>query len=227
MHYVYQYNERGDLCRKEQYNGEDQIIGYTVYSYGEAMRTIIEEEYSRKGVLSQATITLYDPAGNPVQMIVDDGENVTTTTYTYQMVQVPWDFFAPQPDELPNMEMFVIPQSMEFSEPPSAEPVVPVFNTENIVRVTFYTFYGQGKGSDVPAENMTEIINWLNSFTVGVKGPDVLPPGIGTYQVEIEYADGSVIKRSLDTITINGVTYYLESDPQPDILEEIFSKASL
>ncbi|MBE6977294.1 MAG: hypothetical protein E7438_01440 [Ruminococcaceae bacterium] len=102
-----------------------------------------------------------------------------------------------------------------------------VFNTENIVRITFYAYCGQGKGSDVPAENMEEIINWLNSFTVGVKGPDVLPPGSGTYQVEIEYADGTVIKRSLDTITINGVIYYLKAEQHPEILEEIFSKVSL
>ena len=73
---------------------------------------------------------------------------------------------------------------------------------------------------------MAEIISWLNSFTVGEKAPDVLPPGTGTWQVEIEYADGTVVKQSLDTITIDGVIYYLDSDPQPEILEKIMSMVS-
>ena len=389
LHCVYQYNGRGELSRMEQYNGVNQLIGYTVYSYGEAMRTITEKEYSGKGVLGQTTITLYDPAGNPVQMIVDDGNYVKTTTYTYQMVQVPWDFIAPQIDELTNMEMFVIPQSIAPSEPePSTpskptepqnmpfevksvtasvfpeydygngypialiinskagieahlsrlgypeylpimeaaeqyddaffeshslilvwntpgsssnryrvntvtrmaedeieikiyrqeqedgvqdtvstlffleiaekisektvtnvqylyepanpggstepdhndqpgEPMNAVFNTKNIVRITFYAYYGQGKGSDVPAENMAEIIHWLNSFTVGEKAPAILPPGTGTYQVEIAYADGTVVKQSLDIISINDVTYYLNSDPWPEILDKIISVISL
>jgi hypothetical protein len=73
---------------------------------------------------------------------------------------------------------------------------------------------------------MAEIILWLNTFTVGEKAPDLLPPGTGTWQVEIEYADGTVVKRSLDTITIDGVIYYLKSDLWPDILVEIMSMVS-
>ena len=504
LHYVYQYNEQGELSRVEQYNAMDQITWYMVYSYDEAMRTVTENKYTGEGVLSRATITLYDTAGNPVQMIVDSGENVTTTTYTYQMVEVPWDYFAPQPDELPYMEMFVIPQSIAPGEPSpstpskptgpskpkkvtytvkavdtrgnpvagipivtyldpddvsltdengvyqwedfeketpfyaverqmpkgyayggytqegyvytilmrpiiaytvkvvkengeplvnaevsmsgsvdfdstftdvngivtismpedryevkvtnlyasdgeeiwtqryeipegqteatftwvddtvtykvkvvdkngnpvvgvwvspgvknmdsvipamltdengaaefhirmrkyyvyiyseaytdgaycileygefetpegktevtivvgeptimemsdndqSTKPVDAVFDTKNIVRITFYAYFGGGKGSDVPAENMAEIINWLNSFAVGEKAPEILPPGTGTWQVEIEYADGTVVKRSIDTITINGVIYYLKSDPWPEILEKIMSMVS-
>lgn len=78
----------------------------------------------------------------------------------------------------------------------------------------------------MPAENMAEIIKWLNSFTVGEKAPNILPPGTGTWQVEIEYADSSVVKRSLDTITIDGVIYYLQSDPWPEIFERIMSMVS-
>ena len=166
-----------------------------------------------------------------MQMIVADGDYVETTTYTYQIVQVPWDFFTPQPDELPYLDMFVIPQSMalgksESTEPAPTEPVDAVYDTGNIVCITFYAYFGGGKGSDVPAENMAEIINWLNSFTIGERAPEILPPGTGTVQVEIEYTDGTIIKRSLDTITVNGVIYYLNSDPMPEILEEILAKIS-
>ena len=45
-----------------------------------------------------------------------------------------------------------------FDEYPS------VFVTENITSITFYAYYGGGKGSKVPTEYMTEIINWLHSF---------------------------------------------------------------
>jgi hypothetical protein len=54
-----------------------------------------------------------------------------------------------------------------------------------------------------------------------------LPPGTGTYQVEIAYADGTVVKQSLDIISINDVTYYLNSDPWPEILDKIISVISL
>lgn len=118
---------------------------------------------------------------------------------------------------------FVAHVSDESDNDQPTKPVEAVFNTRNIVRITFYAYYGGGKGSDVPAENMAEIINWLNSFAVGEKAPEVLPPGTGTWQVEIEYADGTIVKRSLDTITIDGDIYYLHSDPQPEILKRIMS----
>ena len=118
---------------------------------------------------------------------------------------------------------FVAHVSDESDNDQPTKPVEDVFNTRNIVRITFYAYYGGGKGSDVPAENMAEIINWLNSFAVGEKAPDLLPPGTGTWQVEIEYADGTIVKRSLDTITIDGDIYYLHSDPQPEILKRIMS----
>lgn len=33
-----------------------------------------------------------------------------------------------------------------------------IFNTKNIKRITFYAYYGNGKGSDVPAKHLDEII---------------------------------------------------------------------
>ena len=113
----------------------------------------------------------------------------------------------------------------ELSKP--TEETKAVFKTEDIIRVTFYGYYGGGKGSDVPTENMTEIINWLGSFTIGEKASDILPPGTNTYYVEIEYSDGMIMKNGLDTKKIDGSTYYLESNKEPECFMEIISKTSL
>jgi len=102
-----------------------------------------------------------------------------------------------------------------------------VFQTDNAVRITFYGYYGGGKGSDVPVDNMVEIINWLSSFSLGEKAPEILPPGTNTYYVEIEYSDGTVVKNGLDTIVIAGVAYQLESDQKPLCYKEIISKIDL
>ena len=102
-----------------------------------------------------------------------------------------------------------------------------VFKTENIARVTFYAYYGNGKGSEVPSEYMTEIINWLASFTVDKEVNGALLPGTNTYYAEIEYSDGTVIKKGLDVVIIDGVGYYTKSDKKPDCFEEIVSKTSI
>ena len=107
-------------------------------------------------------------------------------------------------------------------------PTEPVFNTKNIVRITFYAYYGQGIGSDVPSKNLTEIINWLDSFTIDREATDEdAPPGTNTYYVEIEYSDGTIIKEGLDIIIIDGTKYLLEKEPYPNCFMGIISKASL
>ena len=47
-----------------------------------------------------------------------------------------------------------------------------IFNTKNIKRITFYAYYGNGKGSDVSAEHLDEIIAWLDSFTLDKEVPE-------------------------------------------------------
>ena len=101
-----------------------------------------------------------------------------------------------------------------------------VFKTESIARITFYAYGGNGKGSEVPDENMTEIINWLGSFTVDKEVVGEILPGTNTRQVEIEYTDGTVIKQGLDVIVIDGIRYDMKSDKKPDCFEEIMSKTS-
>ena len=106
---------------------------------------------------------------------------------------------------------------------------IAIFNTKNIKRITFYAYYGSGKGSDVPAEHLGEITTWLNSFKIDTdrEFPDLVPPGTNTIHVEIEYLDGTVIKEGLDTATVDGITYYIKGDTAPKSYEEIISKTSL
>ena len=103
----------------------------------------------------------------------------------------------------------------------------PVFEIDNVSRITFYAYYGSGTGSDVPTEKMDEILNWLDSFSVGKKVPGMLPPGTNTVCVEIEYSDGLIIKQGLDTVEIGWITYYTKSDNPPDCFHDILSKTSL
>ena len=102
-----------------------------------------------------------------------------------------------------------------------------IFNTKNIKRITFYAYYGNGKGSDVPAEHLDEIIAWLDSFTLDKEVPELFPPGTNTINVEIEYFDGTIVKRGLDTATVDGITYYIKGDTAPECYEEIISRTSL
>ena len=102
-----------------------------------------------------------------------------------------------------------------------------IFNAKNIKRITFYAYYGNGKGSDVPAKHLDEIITWLDSFTIDKEVPELIPPGTNTINVEIEYFDGTIVKRGLDTATVDGITYYIKGDTAPECYEEIVSKTSL
>ena len=103
-----------------------------------------------------------------------------------------------------------------------------VFVTENITNITFYSYYGAGKGSKVPKEHTTEIINWLDSFTIVREATDEdALDGTNTHCVKIEYSDGTIIKEGLDIIIIDGIRYFLEKDPPPDCFEDIISKTGL
>ena len=103
-----------------------------------------------------------------------------------------------------------------------------VFVTENINSITFYAYYGSGKGSKVPSENMAEIKTWLDSFTIVREATDEdILDGTNTYYVEIEYSDGTIIKEGLDIIIIDGTRYLLENEPSPDCFMDIISKTRL
>ena len=103
-----------------------------------------------------------------------------------------------------------------------------VFVTEDITSITFYAYYGEGKGSKVPNKYMNEIVNWLDSFTIDREATDEdVLPGTNTYYVKIEYSDGTIIKEGLNIILIDGTRYLLEKEPYPDCFMEIISKTKL
>lgn len=99
-----------------------------------------------------------------------------------------------------------------------------VFDTKNIVRITFYLYYGMFEGSDVPEAYMDTVIAWLGTFTAGEEAEYPVRPGTNTRYVEIEYADGTVVKNGLDTVTVNGKEYHLKKAAEPDCITEIISK---
>ena len=106
-------------------------------------------------------------------------------------------------------------------------PAESIFNTKDIKRITFYAYYGQGKGSQVPAGKMSEITAWLGTFSLDNEVDDILPPGTNTYHVEIEYLDGTIVKEGLDVIEVDGISYYVKHATYPDSFMDIISKTSI
>ena len=106
------------------------------------------------------------------------------------------------------------------------DKTTPVFETENITRITFYTTHSSdGKGIDVPSEYMAEITTWLGSFTIDEKADKALAPGSNSVSVEIEYADGTVVKNGLSTTKVDGVNYYMKHDDAPECYLDILEQA--
>ena len=105
------------------------------------------------------------------------------------------------------------------------EQRVSVFDTENIKRITIITKYGYGEKIDVPDEDMAVMIAWLGTFTLDEVIDENIPvaPGTNTNYLEIEYADGTIIKNGFDTTTVDGVSYYMESYFYPDCLCELLN----
>ena len=97
----------------------------------------------------------------------------------------------------------------------------PVFETEEIVRITFYKAPTGNQGYEVPSEHMEEITAWLGSFTIGAKLVGEQPAGLNYETVKIEYADGSIVETGLDVEVIDGVTYYTERGETPECYNEI------
>lgn len=102
----------------------------------------------------------------------------------------------------------------------------PVFRTDNITRIAFSINYGYGDECEVPQQYMTEIVNWLGTFTVGEKISEDIPiaPGTGFYYVHIVYSDGTEVKNNLSTINIDGTSYYMSSAETPECFMEILSQ---
>ena len=81
----------------------------------------------------------------------------------------------------------------------------PVFETDNISSISFYTMPNHNDGIQVPDEYIEEIKTWLSSFRLDEKVKDKqLPPGSNSVLVEIVYSDGTTVKNGLSTFTVEG-----------------------
>ncbi len=110
----------------------------------------------------------------------------------------------------------------------NADKNVQVFETENIAHITFYSLPTGGAGGEVPIEYLEEITTWLSSYTIDEKvEDDVLAPGSNSISIEIEYDDGTIVKNGLDTIEIDGITYYMKREDAPECFYKILEKEDL
>ena len=100
-----------------------------------------------------------------------------------------------------------------------------VFDVENIVRITVYGHYGRSKGCDVPEKYMGEIMGWLESFIIGDKVADILPPGTNTNYIEVQYFDGTIVKKGMDVISVDGVAHFVKHDKEPDCFYKVLQQA--
>ena len=104
------------------------------------------------------------------------------------------------------------------------DKTAPVFDTENIKSIAFYTLPNGDSPFAVPEEYLDEIAAWLATFRLDekVKG-DVLPPGANSISVEIVYKDGTSVKNGLSTFEVDGTDYFMSYEDAPqcylDILE--------
>ena len=99
----------------------------------------------------------------------------------------------------------------------------PVFETDNITRVTFYGSAPNSTNTEVPSEYLAEITEWLGTFVAGEKAGDVLPPGADSLFVRIEYSDGAIVENSMTTIVLDGITYLVNYDKEPQCYFELFA----
>ena len=101
----------------------------------------------------------------------------------------------------------------------------PVFATENISGITFYTSL---KGDyleeiEVPNAYMEEIVSWLGSFRIGTKAGDTLIPGTNAVKLRIEYADGNVVESGISAALVDGEFYYLDCENAPQCYLKLVS----
>ena len=96
-----------------------------------------------------------------------------------------------------------------------------IFRTDSIKAITLYGQYGGGEGEKVPDENLFEFTTWLKTFEIDKEAEKPLSPGTNTYWVEIEYSDGTVVKKGLDAVEIEGRLYYVKHSKAPEWFQTI------
>ena len=88
------------------------------------------------------------------------------------------------------------------------------FETNNISKISFKG--GPNDWVEVPPEELSEYVEWLDTFRIGEKADHTLAPGSNSVLVRIEYSDGTSVENGLSTIKIGNKNYYLTHDEAPD-----------
>lgn len=193
----------------------------TYAKYNQAMivdRNLTMTEYAENALASGKEVFICVGAAH----VVGDGAMADLLSQRGYTVECITKNTSPKPDPT-NPTVPSNPTTPSENDP--TEPTGQFFKTEDITSITFYAYYGSGKGSKVSKKDMTEIINWLNSFAIDREATDEdVLPGTNTYYVEITYSDGTLIKKGLDVVVVDGVRYLLKKDKYPDCFREIISK---
>ena len=98
----------------------------------------------------------------------------------------------------------------------------PVFETENISRITVFSTLWHEDGIEVSNEYMEDITAWIGSFKIGHKIKE-LDPGDNTFSFRIEYSDGRMVESGVNTTTINGVQYRYKCDAVPECFDALIA----
>jgi len=104
-----------------------------------------------------------------------------------------------------------------------------VFDTEkDITGIEFYTTVNLRGTVVVPEEYIAEITEWLETFKITEKNTrGTWPPGTGSTDVTIYYADGTTYSGSISTINIDGSWYYIDCDDAPEIWVSLMNEEDI
>ena len=107
----------------------------------------------------------------------------------------------------------------------SIDTTKPIFETDNISKITLFAVPNHADGVVVPSEYMDEITAWIGTFTVDKEAGDVLDPGTDTFSFRLEYSDGTIVESGVNTTTIDGITYYTKQEQTPECFNTLFAES--
>ena len=81
----------------------------------------------------------------------------------------------------------------------SIDTTKPVFETENIQRITLFCVPNHTGSIEVPGEYMEEMTAWISTFTLDKEAGERLDPGTNTISFRLEYSDGTIVESGVNT----------------------------
>ena len=106
----------------------------------------------------------------------------------------------------------------------SIDTTKPIFETDNISKITLFAVPNHTDGIVVPSEYMDEITAWIGTFKVDKETGDILDPGTDTFSFRLEYSDGTIVESGINTTTIDGITYYMKQEATPECFNALFEE---